>query len=68
MTLEELFGKDASKILSIKNKHIVFVADNEVDEKKAAYIVEELGYRNFSILEGGISFFKKEILEYKPAG
>ncbi|MCC6638031.1 MAG: DUF2165 family protein [Ignavibacteriaceae bacterium] len=68
MTLEELFGKDASKILSIKNKHIVFVADNEVDEKKAAYIVEELGYRNFSILEGGLSFFKKEILEYKPAG
>lgn len=68
MTLAELFGKDAAKILSIKNKHIVFVADNEVDEKKAAYIVEELGYRNFSILEGGLSLFKKEILEYKPVG
>ncbi len=66
MTFEELFGKDAFKILALKEKKILFIANTETDEKKAAFIADELGYKNFSILEGGLDSFKKEILEYAP--
>ncbi len=65
MTFDELFGKDAHKVLALKNKKTVFIANNEAEERKAAFIVSELGYRNFAVLEGGLTTFKKEILEYK---
>ncbi len=65
MTFDELFGKDAHKVLALNYKKTVFVANSEAEEKKAAFIVSELGYRNFAILEGGLTAFKKDILDYK---
>lgn len=65
MTFDELFGKDAHKVLALKHKKTLFIANSEADERKAAFIASELGYNNFSILEGGLATFKKEILEYK---
>jgi rhodanese-related sulfurtransferase len=66
MTFDELFGKDATKLLTVKHKQTVFVANNEVDEKKAVFIAEKLGFKNCSILEGGLISLKKEILEFAP--
>ncbi len=65
LTYENLFGKDAAKILSINRRKYVFVADDEDSEKKAAYIAEELGYDNIFILSGGLNRFKEEILNFK---
>ncbi len=65
MTFDELFGKDAHKVLALKNKKTIFIANSEAEERKAAFIVSELGYHNFTILEGGLAAFKKDILSYK---
>ena len=65
MTFENLFGKDASKTLSVKNKKYVFIADDEESEKKAAFIASELGYDEISILTGGVNKFKEEILNFR---
>lgn len=66
ISIDELFGKEANKLL-LKNRTInLFVADTEKEEKKYAAIAKELGYKNIWILEGGFEYFKKSILEYEP--
>ncbi len=65
MSFDELFGKDAHKVLALKNKYTVFIANNESEERKAAFIASGLGYHNFAVLEGGLTSFKKDILNYK---
>lgn len=65
MTFDNLFGKDASKTLSVKNKKYVFIADDEESEKKAAFIASELGYDEISILTGGVNQFKEQIVNFK---
>lgn len=65
-TIENLFEKEPNKILSIRNKINVFIADDEMTAKKIAVIATELGYKKIKVLEGGIDKFKKEILEFTP--
>jgi len=65
MTFENLFGKDASKTLSVRNKKYVFIANDEESEKKAAYIASELGFEEISVLSGGVRQFIDEILDFK---
>jgi rhodanese-related sulfurtransferase len=60
-----LFEKDANKLLSIKHKENIFVANDELTARKAAVLAQELGYTNLFILEGGINKFKNEIIDYK---
>jgi len=62
--LENLFEKDAHKLLTIKHKKNVFVADDEVVEKKAAVLANELGYSEIYFLKGGLKQFKKNILNF----
>jgi rhodanese-related sulfurtransferase len=64
LTYDNLFGKDADKLLSVKNMRNIFVDDNETNEKKAAYIASELGYDVY-ILTGGLNSFKETILNFK---
>jgi hypothetical protein len=64
-TFEDLFGKDASKILSIKNMKYVMIADDEESEKKAAFISFELGYDDIKILSGGLKSFNEDILNFR---
>jgi 3-mercaptopyruvate sulfurtransferase SseA len=59
-----LFGKDAAKILKVNSRKIVFLADDELSERKAAIIAEKLGYDEVSVLKGGLKTFKEEILNF----
>ncbi len=65
MTIDNLFTKDATKILLLKNKKRVFIAENEAEEKKAAYIGEKLGFDEIYILKGGLDNFTENILNFK---
>ncbi len=65
-TLDNLFEKEPNKLLNLKHKINVFVADDEFTEKKMAIIATELGYKRIQIVKGGLNAFKEEILNFKP--
>lgn len=65
-TLQNLFEKEADKILSIKDRKYVFVANDESSAKKGAYIASKLGYSNIFVLEKGMKSFKSEVLDFSP--
>lgn len=65
-TLDNLFEKEPNKVLSIRHKVNVFVADDELTERKLAIIASELGYKRIEILQGGLNAFKDQILNFKP--
>lgn len=67
-TLENIFEKNADKLLSIKGKKNVFVADDEQMEKRAYMIASKLGYTDLYILDGGFEKFKNEILYFQNPG
>ena len=64
-TIEDLFGKDINKKLTIKGTDNVIIANNEQDEKGLAYIAGKLGYKNLYILKGGMNSFKEEIMNFE---
>ena len=65
-TLDNLFEKEPSRLLNLKHKVNVFVADDELTEKKMAIIALELGYKRIQIVKGGLNAFKEEILNFQP--
>ena len=65
ISIKDLFGKDAKKILTLNRKMNVFLANDELTERKAAVIADKLGYEGISVLKGGLDAFKKEILNFK---
>ena len=66
--LENLFEKDAHKLLTIKHKKNVFIADDEMLEKKAAVLASELGYSEIYYLKGGLKQFRNDILNFQQPG
>ena len=64
-SVNELFNKSVEKILTIKYKKNIFIADDELTSKRAAIIADKLGYVEPVFLKGGLSGFKKEILEFQ---
>lgn len=64
ITLENLFEKDTHKLLSLKQKKNVFIADEEVDAKKGAILAAKLGYTDIYVLKGGLKTFRDEILNF----
>lgn len=64
-TLENLFEKDANKLLSLKNKKNVFIADDELTAKKGAVLAMKLGFTDIYVLQGGLEQFKSDILNFK---
>ena len=64
-SVDNLFEKDAFNLLSMKHKKNVFVANDELSEKKAVIIANELGFSNIFVLKGGMYQFKSDILEFK---
>lgn len=64
-TLDNLFEKEPSKLLNLKHKINVFVANDELAEKKMAIIATELGYKRIQIVKGGLNAFKEEILNFQ---
>ncbi|MBZ0198613.1 MAG: rhodanese-like domain-containing protein, partial [Ignavibacteriaceae bacterium] len=65
-TVEGLFEKFADKIINIKKKENVFIANDELTAKKAAIVADKLGFNNIFVLKGGVNEFTKEILNYNP--
>lgn len=63
-TLENLFEKDANKLLSLKNKKNIFIADDELTARKGAVLAMKLGFTDIYILKGGMEQFKKDILYF----
>jgi rhodanese-related sulfurtransferase len=63
-TLENLFEKDANKLLTLKHKKNIFIADDEASAKKGAVLALKLDYTDIYILQGGLEQFKKDILYF----
>ncbi|MCU7496245.1 MAG: YeeE/YedE family protein [Ignavibacteria bacterium] len=59
-----LFEKEPVKALSTKGRISIFTADDELTAKKMAVVAQELGFDNIRILEGGLSNFKSQILDF----
>ena len=64
ISTKDLFGKDAAKMLEVKSRKNVFLANDELTERKAAIIADKLGYDEISVLKGGLKTFKEEILNF----
>jgi hypothetical protein len=65
-TVNNLFEKEPAMYLQLKHKERVFVADDELTERRMAVIAAELGFNQIKILEGGLDGFKKQILNFTP--
>ncbi|MCW8849033.1 MAG: YeeE/YedE thiosulfate transporter family protein [Melioribacteraceae bacterium] len=59
-----LFEKEPNRLLGLRNRTNVFVANDEIIERKIAIIAKELGYSNIEILKGGIIGFESKILNF----
>jgi hypothetical protein len=64
-SIEDLFKKDAEKLLTIKHKKNIFLGNDELTSKRASIIADKLGYVDVVYLKGGLNKFKKEILNFK---
>ena len=65
-TFENLFEKEPNILLNLKHKEKVFVANDELTERKMAIVAAELGFKGIFILEGGLDGFKEQILNFTP--
>lgn len=61
---DNLFEKDANKLLSLKRKKNIFVGGDEAEGKKGAVLAMNLGYSDIYVLKGGLNDFKKEIIDF----
>lgn len=65
-TVDSLFEQEPSRLLRTRGKVNVFVAEDELTERKMAYIAQRLGFQRVYILQGGMQAFREQILEYEP--
>ncbi|MCX6122337.1 MAG: YeeE/YedE thiosulfate transporter family protein [Ignavibacteriales bacterium] len=60
--IKDLFGKELTPILSDRRIVKVVIGQNENDSRTAALLLQELGYENIAMLQGGLENFQKTIL------
>jgi len=65
-TFDNLFEKEPVKLLKIRSRINVFLANDEITERKMAIIASELGYKRIKILQGGYEGFRESVLNFKP--
>ena len=65
--VKDLFGKELTPILSDRRVVKVVIGQNEDDSKTAAFLLQELGYENIAMLQGGLENFQHTILIPKVA-
>lgn len=65
-TFDNLFEKEPNVLLRLKHKEKVFIANDEMSERKMAIIASELGFNDIFILKGGLDAFKEQILNFVP--
>ncbi len=65
-TADNLFEKDATRLLAVRKQRNVFIADDEKEARRMASIAGELGFENVYVLRGGMKVFESDILSFKP--
>mgnify|MGYP001770870104 CR=1 FL=1 len=65
-TVENLFEQEPSRLLRLRGKLNVFVANDELTERRMAVIAQELGFPRVQILDGGLQNFRRQILNFQP--
>lgn len=65
-TVDNLFEQGPSRLLRLKGKVNVFVANDELTERRMAVIALELGIPRVRILQGGLQEFREQILQFQP--
>ena len=65
-TFDYLFEKEPNILLNLKHKEKVFVANDELTERKMAIAAMELGFNGIFILKGGLDLFREQILNFTP--
>lgn len=65
LTLDGLFSKETNRLLRLKGRENIFIANDEFTERKMFFIAQSLGYSRIKFLKGGVDYFVKEILNYK---
>jgi rhodanese-related sulfurtransferase len=60
--IKDLFGKELTPILSDRRVVKVVVGQNEAESRAAALLLQELGYENVAMLQGGVENFQHTIL------
>jgi rhodanese-related sulfurtransferase len=66
-TVDNLFEKEPNQMLTLRHRTTVFLADDEVTERRCAIMAAELGYQNIRILRGGFAGFQAQILNFTHA-
>ena len=62
--IDNFFEKEPNKLLTLRHRTNVFIANDELTERKIAVMASELGYNNIEILKGGLIEFTGEILGF----
>ncbi len=65
-TVDNLFEQEPSRLLRLKGKVNVFVAEDELTARRMAIIATELGFRRVLVLEGGLQAFREQVLNFRP--
>ena len=66
LTENDLFARDLGSNIAQRRSKKVLVADDEVQERQAYLLLQELGYENLAILEGGFPAFSRAFLAPTP--
>jgi len=66
-TVDNLFEQEPSRLLRVRGKINVFVANDEWTERRMAVIAQQLGFKRIRILEGGLEKFRQDILNFEPS-
>lgn len=66
METKQIFQKEFSEVLGQRHKKKVFVANDEIESRKAALIAQRLGYDNISVLCGNMTSFVNTEIYLKP--
>lgn len=61
ISIDEMFGKQWREVLN-SSKTKVFIAEDELTERRACVLAQALGYKSFHFLRGGLGEFRNEIL------
>jgi rhodanese-related sulfurtransferase len=60
--VKDLFGKELTPILSDRRVVKVVIGQSDKESQTAALLLQELGYENIAMLQGGLENFQKTIL------
>jgi rhodanese-related sulfurtransferase len=68
ITLDNLFEREYSKQLSVRNRKSVFISEDGKTAAQGAFIAAKLGYTGSYLLKGGFNEFSRDIINFeKPS-